>query len=1417
MGSLLGQKLKQRSLFGTSSEDEGTCRKPPTPNTSTSKLAASRDQQHLGKTVKLNIDQVYSDSDGEKPMDSPAVESDSSDGIPSRPPTPSLKSIKSEEVKPKSKVDSNSGVKEDKSGESVFDSLLTINVDCGKTGSTKKSPGAKSPGKSGLLSPGNTRSPMISPSGKPTYLLAQMHDKAASMEAEKIHRAQEREITKKGSDKLQKDVFKTRKDLADTKKVDRSKSKDEIEVIGTKEVVKEKKSDPETLCLSETDSDSNESPKKQSASSVTSSDEIQEVKTVPAKPRRSLDNEEKKHKNKLGNRQTSDESTDDGLVIDLDNTKKEKQSVFDFKDDSHDIVQSKQSQERKPLREVFKTKPSTTSYASFVAGTLSDASSSPSAVNSDYKDVVTVPDDDTPPANGVEDKDKDDLVILDKPSKDEFSTAGDKTDEMSESDAAAANLLAASAAESDRKRTVISQEETESAVNALLGESFDSFEGATEQSGGQQVENMDEDVTGLGDDEAAAAVAGLATAMSPGEDWSRSDQEKQTDKTQTETPTAAADDQKQMDESIENIAAEIRRSSTESMESVNDEEKSLKAEEKKSEVKESVEQKKPPVSLKDRRKSRDVFEFEEEEETPKPSTATTKITPVPADGVLEDSAPKPEVRPAQTRVLPLGARPAPARTSPLISPSTKVTPVPPSILTTQDPAQPLKLSIDEKHSPAAAASPSALRSPSQRMRRSTGGNSKESEEESAVTEQKIHLILEQAKQEAERHAAAAAQHKPIVSLPVALNLIPQTSSSSQSELLIDPKTGQPVRLTSSNPPPAPSSNLTLTLVNTGLTSPVTRAGVPQPTVLPPRNEQTVRPGTAVTRVATAPAVTAVKPAAPSPAAVSVQPPAVRPAVPILLPTQPLPPESVRKTQPVLLEQNPAATKVVSSTLPRSVTLPTEPVPMSVANKMQTNMSRTALPLTTASPAVSTPPVSSRSSSTAPAASRQTVASTPSPAPLPPHKALVSAAAAQYLTEGQRVSLGKREEQELDLKIKDHQTEPLHSPSVRLQPREREIHRPSSTPSQLPADKEEKLSPQLSSAAANTALHPYSMMETAAAAGLDTRTLELLRIADYKYRLELTQQLLTAGYPEHMVPTYVERILRDRIGIMQESVQMQQRSHEDSRPGSVPPGIMHHLEDLRLQQQQQHRQPLPAHSNDQYRSDSPLYAHGHVGHHYPGHLTEHYRDMAPPPAHPQHPQLRLAQSPGVSDLSRSRPSSPAAYAPTTEYTLPHLAAYPICWLGTLGLKNEMANVRMHYVSGNRDLARASLPDKGSTLKIMQRMRLEDSQLEGVARKMESKNEHCMLLALPNGSEQEEIELQSRNLRHSFITYLQLKAAAGIVNVSNEDNQPAYIVHVFPSCDFANENLARIAPNLLHRVAEIEHLVIVIATVFDVNNR
>ena len=89
-------------------------------------------------------------------------------------------------------------------------------------------------------------------------------------------------------------------------------------------------------------------------------------------------------------------------------------------------------------------------------------------------------------------------------------------------------------------------------------------------------------------------------------------------------------------------------------------------------------------------------------------------------------------------------------------------------------------------------------------------------------------------------------------------------------------------------------------------------------------------------------------------------------------------------------------------------------------------------------------------------------------------------------------------------------------------------------------------------------------------------------------------------------------------------------------------------------------------------------------------------------------------------------------------MPHLASYSISWSGTLGLKSDMANVRMYYVSCNRDIARASLFSAGATLKIVLRRLLIDSQLDGVARKMETKRENCTLPALPNWSEHEKIE-------------------------------------------------------------------------------
>lgn len=63
-----------------------------------------------------------------------------------------------------------------------------------------------------------------------------------------------------------------------------------------------------------------------------------------------------------------------------------------------------------------------------------------------------------------------------------------------------------------------------------------------------------------------------------------------------------------------------------------------------------------------------------------------------------------------------------------------------------------------------------------------------------------------------------------------------------------------------------------------------------------------------------------------------------------------------------------------------------------------------------------------------------------------------------------------------------------------------------------------------------------------------------------------------------------------------------------------------------------------------------------------------------------------------------------------------------WQGVLALKNDSSNVQMHYLAGSQRLVRQALPPMtveglGQPLRIAQRMRLEQSQLEGVHRKMQ----------------------------------------------------------------------------------------------------
>ena len=106
-----------------------------------------------------------------------------------------------------------------------------------------------------------------------------------------------------------------------------------------------------------------------------------------------------------------------------------------------------------------------------------------------------------------------------------------------------------------------------------------------------------------------------------------------------------------------------------------------------------------------------------------------------------------------------------------------------------------------------------------------------------------------------------------------------------------------------------------------------------------------------------------------------------------------------------------------------------------------------------------------------------------------------------------------------------------------------------------------------------------------------------------------------------------------------------------------------------------------------------------------------------PPLPQQPSAPLPQQ--ASTPLPQQPSTPQQQQ--TDNLLSLLRRYPVMWQGHLALKNDAAAVQLHFLSGNGNLAKVSLPQvvdqRTPALRIVQRMRLEPSQLEGVERRIQ----------------------------------------------------------------------------------------------------
>ena len=117
-------------------------------------------------------------------------------------------------------------------------------------------------------------------------------------------------------------------------------------------------------------------------------------------------------------------------------------------------------------------------------------------------------------------------------------------------------------------------------------------------------------------------------------------------------------------------------------------------------------------------------------------------------------------------------------------------------------------------------------------------------------------------------------------------------------------------------------------------------------------------------------------------------------------------------------------------------------------------------------------------------------------------------------------------------------------------------------------------------------------------------------------------------------------------------------------------------------------------------------------------------------------------------------------------------YPVAWRGSLVLKTNAFSVKLFLVGGDPAVAEKLLVNSsiGSSLKITQRLRLEQSKLDQLSQKLMSAGAsgHCILVAMPSPQTADLADdIQHRPLKHLLQYFLQ-KQAAGIVALGSGGN-------------------------------------------------
>lgn len=154
-----------------------------------------------------------------------------------------------------------------------------------------------------------------------------------------------------------------------------------------------------------------------------------------------------------------------------------------------------------------------------------------------------------------------------------------------------------------------------------------------------------------------------------------------------------------------------------------------------------------------------------------------------------------------------------------------------------------------------------------------------------------------------------------------------------------------------------------------------------------------------------------------------------------------------------------------------------------------------------------------------------------------------------------------------------------------------------------------------------------------------------------------------------------------------------------------------------------------------------------------------------------------------------------------------------WEGGLILKNSLFPTKLLITEGDIDVVDQLMKDEAGRphLKITQRLRLDQTKLEDVSKRISSSSSHAIFLALALSSTQVPVadtpDVLSRPLRN-LVSYLKQKEAAGVITLQSQHSEHTGVLYAFPPCEFSMELLRRESPGLSDEGSKDDHLVVVV---------